>query len=642
MYGLGIGGKVKMNNGLNTNEMTTTNASGITTLNVTEMATGIATNVITNLVETVASKVYQKAKGVVVNSVKKREVDIRTAFREYLEYSVTIHNEVKTLLYRHTPKPIYSFYECVGLKTGESKIDTSDINNVLAVGNKLIVSGTGGIGKSVMLKHFFLNTVRNTDYIPVLIELRGLNDYQEQDLNLEEYIYKRMKILKFKLEEEYFKYSLETGCYVILLDGFDEVKNQLSQKVTKQIFELSEKYPDNCYIISSRPLDEFIGWSQFNELKSLPLSKQQALSLIDKLDYEPNIKSKFYDELKNSLFYKYETFASNPLLLTIMLLTFEDRASIPDKVNDFYAAAFSALFYKHDATKGGYKRDILSKLSYEDFKAVFSYFCFKSFFNSDYKFTEDKLFEYIGMVKKKSIIDKDFDSRNYLKDLTTSVCVIVHEGLDYIFTHRSFQEYFAALYTTQLDDDTQKRFLGKWLQKNGDRITSSYLDMLYELQPKRFISNIISPAIRKLENLYEQNGKSNEWLIKFLYSGVGVLGEGEGITFVVRECYYCDIIEKTCDILGYYGNNGIQNEIMLGIEKEKELIRFLKGKYNLAEVGYGIVSFDTIMEDGYMAEVVSGLQWTVHKYHFAVNFVNEFENQSLSDTDSFDDMLDEL
>lgn len=637
-----------MNNGLDNN--------GITTLNFGEMSTGITTSVLTNLVETVASKVYQKAKGVVVNSVKKHEVDIGTAFREYLAYSVTQYDKIKTLLYRHTPMPIYSFYEFVDLELDEDRIDTSDINNVLAVGNKLIVSGTGGCGKSVMLKHFFLNTVRNTDYIPVLIELRGLNDYQKQDLNLEEYIYKRMKILKFKLEEEYFKYSLEAGCYVILLDGFDEVKNQLSPKVTKQILKLSKKYPDNYYIISSRPLDEFIGWSQFKELKSLPLSKRQALSLINKLDYEPNVKSKFYDELKDNLFDKYETFASNPLLLTIMLLTFEDRASIPDKVNDFYASAFSTLFHKHDATKDGYKREFLSKLGYEDFKAVFSYFCFKSFFNSDYKFSDDKILKYIGMAKRKSIADKNFKSEDYLTDLTNAVCVIVHEGLDYIFTHRSFQEYFAALYTTQLDDDTQKRFLGKWITENSRRRTSAYLDMLYELQPKRFINNIISPAIKELESLYEQNGKSNEWLIRFLYKGIDKIIPNESRSvayfYVARNLHYLEAIKRACAIRGYCSNilirflSTFDNTLAHGYVGNDWYFDTVSSHISQEQknmlVGCDFICWDDNEMHNHMQEIMSKLQPLIECYKFAVKFVNEFENQSLSDTDSFDDMLDEL
>lgn len=45
-------------------------------------------------------------------------------------------------------------------------------NNVLEIGNKIIITGTGGIGKSVMMKHFFLNVLQNTQYVPVLIELR--------------------------------------------------------------------------------------------------------------------------------------------------------------------------------------------------------------------------------------------------------------------------------------------------------------------------------------------------------------------------------------------------------------------------------------------------------------------------------------
>ena len=214
-----------------------------------------------------------------------------------------------------------------------------------------------------MMKHFFLNVLQNTHYVPILIELRGLNEFDEKSVNLVDYIY-IMETLKFRLERKYFDYSLETGCYVILLDGYDEVKNELSKQVTSQIFGLSEKYPDNHYILSSRPLEEFVGWNQFEELHSKSLTKSQALSLINKIEYEQKIKEKFYKELDEYLYDKYKTFASNPLLLTIMLLTFENRASIPDKLNDFFEQAFTTLFHTHDATKGGYKRDIQSKLVY--------------------------------------------------------------------------------------------------------------------------------------------------------------------------------------------------------------------------------------------------------------------------------------
>lgn len=545
----------------------------------------ISAEVITDLAKTTAQTLYQKVRDYVTDIQKKEEIDFGYAYENYLKYAKTTHEKMKTLLYRHAAKDIYSFYECVGLNRNEDIIDTADINNVLEIGNKIIVTGTGGSGKSVMMKHFFLNILETTHYVPVLIELRGLNEYDEKGINLEEYIYEVMGTLKFKIERKYFEYSLETGCYVILLDGFDEVKNEISNSVTNQIVAMSKKYPENHYILSSRPLEEFMGWNQFEELHAMPLSKEQALSLINKIEYDQIIKDKFYKELDEYLYEKYETFASNPLLLTIMLLTFESRASIPDKLNDFFEQAFTTLFHTHDATKGGYKRDIRSKLGYEDFKAVFSYFCFKSFFNSDYKFSENKALEYIGAAKQKRIIDTYFNSMDYLKDLTNSVCMLIHEGLEFRFSHRSFQEYFAALYTVQLSDSQQKRFLKLWLQDNSYRSTSNYLDMLYELQPLRFVKNIISPAIRELQEKFKKNNESEEWLIGYLYEDVGIRKYTNGekrCAVTIKNFYYHDMIIRACSISELY-NNSKQERMQRNKVREEKLIKILEEEYHASK-----------------------------------------------------------
>jgi len=79
------------------------------------------------------------------------------------------------------------------------------------------------------------------------------------------------------------------------------------------------------------------------------------LSLIRKLDYNQDIKQKFLTEVENKLFEKYETFASNPLLLTIMLMTFDQYAEIPEKIHLFYQECFQALYSRHDASKGDIK-----------------------------------------------------------------------------------------------------------------------------------------------------------------------------------------------------------------------------------------------------------------------------------------------
>lgn len=588
----------------------------------------ISAEVITDLAKTTARTLYQKARDYVTDIQKKEEIDFGYAYENYLKYAKTTHEKMKTLLYRHAAKDIYSFYECVGLNRNEDIIDTADINNVLKIGNKIIVTGTGGSGKSVMMKHFFLNILETTHYVPVLIELRGLNEYDEKGINLEEYIYEVMGTLKFKIERKYFEYSLETGCYVILLDGFDEVKNEISNSVTNQIVAMSKKYPENHYILSSRPLEEFMGWNQFEELHAMPLSKEQALSLINKIEYDQIIKGKFYKELDEYLYEKYETFASNPLLLTIMLLTFESRASIPDKLNDFFEQAFTTLFHTHDATKGGYKRDIRSKLGYEDFKAVFSYFCFKSFFNSDYKFSENKALEYIGAAKQKRIIDTYFNSMDYLKDLTNSVCMLIHEGLEFRFSHRSFQEYFAALYTVQLSDSQQKRFLKLWLQDNSYRSTSNYLDMLYELQPLRFVKNIISPAIRELQEKFKKNNESEEWLIGYLYEDVGIRKYTNGekrCAVTIKNFYYHDMIIRACSISELY-NNSKQERMQRNKVRGEKLIKILEEEYHASKP----VRFEDIIRRGYTKEMLEALHWVIERYKFVVNYVDMVDKDPLA------------
>ena len=224
-------------------------------------------------------------------------------------------------------------------------------------------------------------------------------------------------------------------------------------------------------------------------MTTLPLSKKQALSLIWKIEFDEDIKANFITELDKRLFGNYRSFASNPLLLTIMLLTFDSQASIPEKLNDFYEQAFATLFNMHDATKVAYVRDIRTGLGCEDFKLIFSHFCFKSYFNGEYEFTEAKLHKYIKEAKERTSKNK-FKIEDFQDDLTYSVCMIIKEGLNYRFSHRSFQEYFAACYTCKLPDTTQKHILTSWIKESDFGYYSyynieSFFAMLFNMQREK-------------------------------------------------------------------------------------------------------------------------------------------------------------
>ena len=75
--------------------------------------------------------------------------------------------------------------------------------------------------------------------------------------------------------------------------------------------------------MTSRPIyDSFVSFSKFSVFDIKPLTKKQALALIDKLEFWDEIaKKSFMEALDNKLYYSHLQFASNPLLLTIMLMT---------------------------------------------------------------------------------------------------------------------------------------------------------------------------------------------------------------------------------------------------------------------------------------------------------------------------------
>lgn len=596
----------------------------------------ISTEVISGLAKDVAVFIAKKLEKKYKDIVSREDIDYGTAFEKYLLDAEKHVGMAKTILYGQTPHYLYTFFECMGVSDWDNDIDTCNVNNLLDMGNKIIITGTGGIGKSMLMRHFFLDCIKNTSYIPILVELRGLNEYLLEDISIEKYVYDTLVVFGFKLEEEYYKYSLETGCYLILLDGYDEVKNAYSRKVTQEITDFSNKYMDNHIILSSRPLEEFIGWSDFKEYSALPLSKAQALSLISKLDYDEELKNKFYKQLDEELFEKYESFASNPLLLTIMLMTFEGRISIPDSRTDFYEQAFSTLFHRHDATKRGkYKREKASQLGYEDFKKVFSYFCFRSFFKNQYEFTEQSVLENISRAKEKMKIVAEFAENDYLEDMTKAVCVLVHEGLNYRFSHRSFQEYFAAVYTTQLSDEEQKQFITSWLKSVSRRLTTDFLDILCELQPVRFMKNILYDALCEIYNLYEANGSSEEWFLEYMYSGIVLIeGESERIPLHVSDNHYHHTVFICMLHFLHYQFDDVEIT-----EEYKQTLSKLKEKYR--NYGYHI-PFETLKKDNQFEAVKSLLKCVGIRMNYVFKELDKIDMNTFGRKRKFESMLENL
>ena len=207
-----------------------------------------------------------------------------------------------------------------------------------------------------------------------------------------------------------------------------------------------------------------------------------------------------------------------------MLLTFNNYAEIPSKMHLFYSEAFDTLYAKHDATKSSFKRELKSQLSRDIFKNIFAEFCFYTYFDQKYSFTTGELGKYLNNLNT----EEKFDKTAYIDDLVGAVCMLIRDGIDYNFVHRSFQEYFAAFYIQGLDDEQQKELGPELIERSRDNKT---LSMLFSMSQNRVEKNIIIPFFEKFE-------KSSYWdFVLNVYGDIWLRFRGDRIDFSPYHSY---------------------------------------------------------------------------------------------------------
>lgn len=395
----------------------------------------------------------------------------------------------------------------------------------MQISNNIIIMGSGGTGKSMLMRHLFVNTQHKGSYIPVLIELRKMSSVAKADSMLK-MVHSCIEEFDVKLDQVQFEYSLRSGKYLLLFDGLDEVKEEIRDRVENLIQELSKKYPRNGFVVSSRREGvDFNELETYTVVKSLPLEKEQAVELVNRIGKNDDKVKEFSELLSKELFEKHIDFASNPLLLTMMYITFIDNNVIPEHLTDFYEAAYDALYKRHDANKEGvFERDYkCKKLGQKEFKDLFSYFCFQSYFVQQYEFSKEKICEYIRngieRLNLEGLIEKP---EMFFDDIKDIVCLIVEEGSIFKFTHRSFQTYFAAYYTaTQVSDEQQKTFLSKEI-RNQNFLAKDFFYMLNRLEGDRFCSNVLEPGIKKIMKKIKESESPEVGLLTLMFQSVSV------------------------------------------------------------------------------------------------------------------------
>lgn len=423
-------------------------------------------------------------------------------FEKYVVSTTSRCSNVKTLLNGDDPVPLRKAYEPVDLEFKSRNVPIAKfIENVVFKNKNALITATLGSGKSLSMKFLYteIATSKILSKIPIFVELRYVNF---PDQTIYSYIHQQISPFSNFVSEKSIVAGLKAGIFTLLLDGFDEIRGENRKSAQRQIIEIAEKYPASNIIVSSRlDVQRFISWHQFPEYHVSPLTKQKMINMIKNIEYNQQEKEQFLKLVNDGLFETHGEILSNPLLASMMLLTFKEFQEIPSKMHVFYRTAFDVMYRRHDSTKTDYQRQFKSDLDIEEFRHVFMTFCFMSFIDKRFTFNRELFEQYL----RKSLDYENHDTRvsDYGEDVVDNLCIIHCEGEKYDFIHRSFQEYFAALFLSKRSVESSYDFIDAIVCEHEDG--GECIGMMVEMDSEEFERKYL---IRKLDAILSESKKA--------------------------------------------------------------------------------------------------------------------------------------
>lgn len=456
-----------------------------------------------------------------------------TAFPEYANRTKLKYEKTKTPFSDGEERLLEDVYVCNILssrlsatknrhsRTQERTILNANLDSISEYSNRVILVANGGMGKSMMLQHLFLDSIQKhlqTGMLPIMIELR---DFSESNDLFDDYIVKTAETFDENLTRKKVADLMLSGKCQILLDGADEIDLSDVNSFQRQITELTDRYPYSQYVMASRDCDIIRGVQGFTKLYLRPFNSDQSSILIDNLlaDLEDEtIKDEIATLTEGEYLQKHRVFASNPMLLTFVIMKHLHVNPFEGKKRLFYRSVYDAIVYSHDEEKKGYSRVFRSAQNAEEFTKVFKEFCAITYMKHETEFDLDTFDEYFNNLTTKDTLENPniMSSKNFIHDACTTACMMYEEDIKLLYIDPGFQEYLFALYYYSADPEELKT-LGRTLWNIPIIDFDGYdaFEMLYEFSLEKFENCLLKPYLHNIFNSTTEIEK----FIKFLRHG---------------------------------------------------------------------------------------------------------------------------
>ena len=373
-----------------------------------------------------------------------------------------------------------------------------------------LILGTAGQGKSVLLRYLCLRDLDLQGNIPLFIELRKIDSSKKLITLLHEHL------ISLGIGEdnpdEILKLLLKSGKTRIFLDGYDEVSREYSLRTKAEITKLNRDNLELDILITSRPgaisqhlTDSF----EIHQCEIAPISPQEHGEFFQRIGVDTETKQRLLGAISRSKA-EIKILLSTPLMLTLLVKTCGAQQDLPNTLPEFYDSVFNVLSSTHDGNKPGYLRQKATSLGNSDLEKLFCAFSFASKELFRKNSLSHRQFEE-SFENATKISDVKCTLEGFKADITETICLMVKDGLDTAYIHKSIQEYYVARFIHKLEDKTQAKKILEVIEKDNLHEWMGEIQFLEDFKDRTYENIIGIPhAVKLLEAICLKTNKSRK------------------------------------------------------------------------------------------------------------------------------------
>lgn len=379
-------------------------------------------------------------------------------------------------------------------------------------GRHIVIRGSVGQGKSIFLRYLTARELVKGNAIPLFVELRRIG----RGRSLRDHLLEELESLGLKMDSELLYFLCKQGKLVLFLDAFDEIEEQQRTGLVEEIEHLCKRYDCLRVIISSRPHSGIENSTFFSVHDLSPLKGDEYEDVIRRMSDRSSSSKEVISGVKRT---GIDALLTTPLMVALLLVRYRIDQSIPENMIAFYEDLFYLLLRRHDKTKAGYVRPRKSNVSDLALKQLFDAICYLDRKKAPGRLTVQDL---QGSAEEAcTLLNVSADVTNVVADIIEITCLILEEGGECRFVHKSVQEFHAASFVSDQTDEGARQFyrgmLQRWREWRAELFFLSQIDQ-YRFQ-KWFLIPDVEKTIRSVRKHWS-NGRPTIGSAAFVFGSV--------------------------------------------------------------------------------------------------------------------------